>query len=83
MRNECDASGSSNRDRMDFEPPWVVTPEIPMGDMYWNMGGGEGISYDFQIRYRALSELSKSVYKSKYPEPEAWLGWYDLVASTG
>lgn len=73
---------SSSNDHSDLEPPWVTIPDIPMGDMFWNMGGGEDVSYKFQTRYRALPESAKEEFELLYPEPKDWVGWYKMISLT-
>jgi len=51
-----------------------------MGDMFWNMGGGEDVSYKFQIRYRALPKFAKEEFRLLYPEPKEWAGWYKMIS---
>ena len=59
-------------------PPWQKFPEQPAGSIFWRMGAGEEYLNDYigvYFKYSTPEEIS--AYKSKYPEPTSWAGWYE------
>ena len=74
---------SVETDDTELEPPWVTIPGYPAASMCWRMGGGEDVSWKFQRRYRALTESERAEFRERYPEPEGWEGWLDMVTSVG
>jgi len=72
------------KDRFDTEmrdnppvPPWIKFPEVGPVDMFWRMGRGEEYLQEYIAPYfNYASEQEIEEYKSKYPEPREWIGWY-------
>ncbi len=67
------------KEQTELVPLWVTGPDYPMGSMVWRMGEGQTVSSEFQRRYKSLSEEARRDFRSRYPEPKAWIGYYDLL----
>lgn len=58
-------------------PPWLKYPEIERYSIGWRMGYGEGHLVDWSCWYEGLSPAGRETYRSKFPEPPEWEGYYD------
>ena len=63
-----------------MNPPWIEFPHIPRGRIGWRMGAGEGYWNSWVQWYTSLSSEEQTQYKTKWPEPEKWVGFYDVHA---
>lgn len=57
-------------------PLWLEHPNYSRQSMGWRMGPGEGYKYKWLEFWKGLTAEQKQEYKAKYPEPEAWEGYY-------
>ena len=58
-------------------PPWIKFPEYARYDRGWRTGSGKDyIENKINPYFHFASELEIEVYKSKYPTPKDWEGWY-------
>ncbi len=60
-------------------PPWEIMPDEPMPSLAWRMGAGEDYRKDFSDWFHQLSVTDKRKYVTANPEPEDWIGYYDLI----
>lgn len=60
-------------------PPWQYRPDLAQGSMGWRMGSGEDYMMDYIGWYQALTSDSRQSYIIQFPEPEHWVGFYDVV----
>lgn len=59
-------------------PPWLVYPDIPRYSIGWRMGDGESYMAEWSSWYGGLTPKGQGTYQTRYPEPEAWQGVYNL-----
>jgi hypothetical protein len=62
-----------------LQPVWIVFPNIPWGSIGWRMGGGEAYWHKWTTWFRSLPEPARQVYKSKWLEPDRWIGFYSFI----
>lgn len=55
-------------------PPWIAFPTIDQYDLFWRMGFGEEYLTQWVQYYSATNQIK---YRTKYPEPSDWEGFYD------
>ncbi|HEV2970567.1 MAG TPA: hypothetical protein VGY55_11410 [Pirellulales bacterium] len=65
-------------EQRELAPPWVEFPYIPWLSNGWAMGPAGFYWWRWEAWFRALSESARNDYKSKYPEPKGWPGFYGL-----
>jgi ribA/ribD-fused uncharacterized protein len=53
-------------------PPWVMHPDIEVSDMFWRMGGGQGLLVAGSDFRRSLSGLALDSFDAYFPVPDAW-----------
>ena len=58
-------------------PPWLAFPEIERYSIGWRMGYGEDYIYKFGKWFDGLPEEEQKEYRSLFPEPVTWKGWWD------
>ena len=58
-------------------PPWLVYPEIERYSIGWRMGYGEDYIYKFWNWLDTLTSDELAEYRSLFPEPITWKGWWD------
>ena len=58
-------------------PPWLVYPEIERYSIGWRMGYGENYIYKFWNWLDTLTSDELAEYRSLFPEPITWKGWWD------
>ncbi|MEM8789813.1 MAG: hypothetical protein AAGE76_16285 [Pseudomonadota bacterium] len=61
------------------QPPWTSFPEYSRYSMGWRMGSGEDYWHAFHSWIRSLESQDAEAFISKYPEPEDWKGFYDII----
>ncbi|MEM6693830.1 MAG: hypothetical protein AAF626_04115 [Pseudomonadota bacterium] len=66
----------------ELVPPWVWKPDMPRESIGWRMGGGEDYLSALGGWIRDLQETDFIEYRRRFPEPEAWSGFYDEVRSS-
>jgi len=60
------------------KPPWEKYPEHESNSIFWRMGTGEEYLVDyFRVYLMYADEDELKSYKSKYPAPDKWKGWYE------
>lgn len=57
-------------------PPWLAFPEIERYSIGWRMGYGEDYIYKFGKWFDCLPEEEQKEYRSLFPEPVTWKGWW-------
>lgn len=65
------------KDKKIMPPPWLAFPEIERYSMGWRMGYGEDYIYRFGDWLDTLSSEEWKEYKTLFPEPITWKGWWD------
>ena len=58
-------------------PPWLAFPEIERYSIGWRMGYGEDYIDRFGHWLDTLSPEERTEYRSLFPEPVTWKGWWD------
>ena len=57
-------------------PPWLAFPEIERYSIGWRMGYGEDYIDRFGHWLDTLSPEERTEYRSLFPEPVTWKGWW-------
>lgn len=57
-------------------PPWLAYPKYDRIDLFWRMAIGETYLDDISNYFKFSSKREIEEYKSRYPEPPDWEGWY-------
>ena len=65
------------QDKKIMPPPWMAFPEIERYSIGWRMGYGEDYIYRFGDWLDTLSPEERTEYRSLFPEPVTWKGWWD------
>lgn len=65
------------KDKKIMPPPWLAFPEIERYSIGWRMGYGEDYIYRFGDWLDTLSPEEREEYRSLFPEPITWKGWWD------
>ena len=65
----------------ELAPPWIEHPYIPRRSNDWTMGPAGFYLWQWEAWFRALGQSARDDYRSKYPEPEGWTGFYEMKAS--
>ena len=65
------------KDKKIMPPPWLAFPEIERYSIGWRMGYGEDYIYRFGDWLDTLSPEERKEYRSLFPEPITWKGWWD------
>ena len=65
------------KDKKIMPPPWLAFPEIERYSIGWRMGYGEDYIYRFGNWLDTLSSEELKEYKTLFPEPITWKGWWD------
>jgi hypothetical protein len=47
--------------------------------MGWRMGFGEEYMHQWETYYFGLNADDRNEYKVKFPEPESWPRWYQII----
>ena len=58
-------------------PPWLAHQEIERYSIGWRMGYGEDYIYRFGDWLDTLSPDERTEYRTLFPEPVTWKGWWD------
>ena len=58
-------------------PPWLAHREIERYSIGWRMGYGEDYIYRFGDWLDTLSLDERTEYRTLFPEPVTWKGWWD------
>ena len=58
-------------------PPWLAHREIERYSIGWRMGYGEDYIYRFGDWLDTLSPDERTEYRTLFPEPVTWKGWWD------
>ena len=58
-------------------PPWLAHPELERSSNAWNKGESAEYLGWFQSWLDALTPEERAEYRSLFPEPVAWKGWWD------
>ena len=58
-------------------PPWLAHREIERYSIGWRMGYGEDYIYRFGDWLDTLSPDERTEYRTLFPEPVTWTGWWD------
>lgn len=58
-------------------PPWLAHREIERYSIGWRMGYGEDYIVRFSDWLNALSPEEQIEYRTLFPEPVTWKGWWD------
>jgi len=61
-----------------MQPPWIAFPEIPQGSIGWRMGPGEEYLDQFRAWFSVLPRGEQVQFAERYPEPPAWVGFYEV-----
>ena len=65
------------KDKKIMPPPWLAFPDIERYSIGWRMGYGEDYIYRFGDWLDTLSPEERKEYRSLFPEPITWKGWWD------
>ena len=65
------------QDKKIMPPPWLAFREIERYSIGWRMGYGEDYIYRFGDWLDTLSPEERVEYRSLFPEPITWKGWWD------
>ena len=57
-------------------PPWLAHREIERYSIGWRMGYGEDYIYRFGDWLDTLSPDERTEYRTLFPEPVTWKGWW-------
>jgi hypothetical protein len=57
-------------------PPWLALPWVAQGSIGWRMGVGEAYLIDLRTWWSRQPCEARMHFRSKYPEPEDWAGFY-------
>ncbi|MBQ7325032.1 MAG: DUF1768 domain-containing protein [Clostridia bacterium] len=60
-------------------PLWLAFPGECQYSMCWRMGAGEDYAYKFHIWFNQFSPEDKAVYRSLFPTPIGWYGWWNEI----
>ena len=58
-------------------PPWLACREIDRYSIGWRMGYGEDYICQFGDWLNTLSSEEQEEYRTLFPEPVTWKGWWD------
>jgi hypothetical protein len=67
--------------QLQLVPPWIAHPFISWPSNEWTNGPAGFYLWQWEAWFRALGEPARDDYRTKYPEPAGWLGFYDRTAS--
>ena len=62
-----------------MQPPWLQFPDLDRRSVGWRMGPGEEYLLAFAGWFRQLGTDRRTSYREDNPEPEDWLGFYELL----
>ena len=65
------------QDKKIMPPPWLAYREIERYSIGWRMGYGEDYIYRFGDWLDTLSPEERAEYRTLFPEPLTWKGWWD------
>ena len=65
------------QDKKIMLPPWLAHREIERYSIGWRMGYGEDYIYRFGDWLDTLSPEERTEYRTLFPEPVTWRGWWD------
>ena len=65
------------QDKKIMPPPWLAHREIERYSIGWRMGSGEDYIDRFSDWLDALSSEERTEYRTLFPEPVTWKGWWD------
>ena len=65
------------KDKKIMPPPWLAFPDRERYSIGWRMGYGEDYIYRFGDWLDTLSPEERKEYRSLFPEPITWKGWWD------
>ena len=65
------------KDKKIMPPPWLAFPDIERYSIGWRMGYGEDYIYRFGDWLDTLSPEERKEYRSLFPDPITWKGWWD------
>jgi hypothetical protein len=68
-------------EQRELAPPWVEFPYLPWLPNGWTMGPAGFYRWRWDAWFRSLNESARNDYKSKYPEPKGWPGFYEVKES--
>ena len=65
------------QDKKIMPPPWLAHREIERYSIGWRMGYGEDYIVRFGDWLDTLSPDERTEYRTLFPEPVTWKGWWD------
>ena len=65
------------QDQKMMPPPWLAHREIERYSIGWRMGYGEDYIDRFGDWLDTLSPEEQTEYRTLFPEPVTWKGWWD------
>ena len=65
------------QDKKIMPPPWLAHREIERYSIGWRMGYGEDYIYRFGDWLDTLSPDERTEYRTLFPEPVTWKGWWE------
>ena len=65
------------QDKKIMSPPWLAHREIERYSIGWRMGYGEDYIDRFGDWLDTLSPEERTEYRTLFPEPVTWKGWWD------
>ena len=65
------------QDKKIMPPPWLAHREIERYSIGWRMGYGEDYIDRFGDWLDTLSPEERTEYRTLFPEPVTWKGWWD------
>ncbi len=68
-------------EQRELAPPWIEHPYISWHSNDRKMGPAGFYLWQWEAWFRALGQSAQDDYRSKYPEPEGWTGFYEMKSS--
>jgi hypothetical protein len=68
-------------EQRELAPPWIEHPYISWHSNDWKMGPAGFYLWQWEAWFRALTQSARDEYRSKYPEPKGWSGFYLIKIS--
>ena len=65
------------QDKKIMPPPWLAYPSIWRGSILWRMGEGEDYMRRFREWMDTLSQDEQDAYRTFFPEPTVWKGFWE------
>lgn len=60
----------------EIMPPWIVYPDFPPGDPFWNQSGEAWFYYVWEPYWKSLSQEEQEAYLKRFSVPQEWQDFY-------